>query len=398
MNKFSTYVLFIICCIITESSLSAEWRGSAGLEQRQFLESPLDASQHYGYASVVLRPEYYQSWDESRQSLTIAPFYRWDQYDDNRTHSDLRELYWLYIGESFEVSAGFRTIFWGTVETQHLVDVINQIDLVENPDGEEKLGQPMVATTFLTDWGNIELYLMPYFRERTFPGEQGRLRTIPRVDTDEAALYENASRDKHVDLAFRWSKTLASWDVGMSYFSGTNREPQLIPTINSSNESVLLPFYDLMHQFGLDVQGVQGAWLWKLEAIERDTQQTAYFAYTTGFEYTYYNVKYVGMDIGVVVEYSYDDRGISATTPFNNDLTLGIRLTPNDVHSTKVLLGAILDCSSDGRIYTIESSRRLSNHLTLNIEATLFTDLPVTSPYYSYRQDDYIQLGLEYFF
>lgn len=398
MNLFSMSVLMVISCFFTAVSQAAEWRGSVAMEFRYFPEPPLDTEQHENYTSAVLAPEFYHSWDDRQQSLTIAPFYRWDQHDKQRTHADMRELFWMYVGGWYEISAGVRKVFWGTTESQHLVDVINQTDLVENPDGEDKLGQPMMAATFLTGMGNIELYFMPYFRERTFPGQEERLRTQPHVDTKEAALYEDTKRDKHIDWAMRWSKTLGSWDIGLSYFNGTNREPRLIPATNSTGESILLPFYELMKQYAIDIQGAQGAWLWKLEAIQRDTRLTDFLAYTVGFEYTFNNIHDSKMDIGLVAEYLYDDRGNMATTPFDGDVMLGVRLTPNDIQSTEFLLGVIMDRSTDASLYRLEASRRLTDHVKFNLEALVLSGLPASDPFYQYRQDDFIQAGLTYFF
>ena len=39
---------------------------------------------------------------------------------------------------------GAAKVFWGTAESRHLVDIINQTDAVEDIDEEDKLGQPMV--------------------------------------------------------------------------------------------------------------------------------------------------------------------------------------------------------------------------------------------------------------
>lgn len=398
MNNILKQAVYYSCCILATHAQAVEWRGSTALEQRAFLESPIDPRQHDNYSSVIINPELYWDWDSGRQSVTFTPFYRWDQYDDERTHADLREFYWLIVGDRYEFSLGLRKIFWGTTESQHLVDVVNQTDLVENPDGEDKLGQPMLATLLLTDWGDIEFYLLPYFRERTFPGQEGRLRTIPRVDTNTPASYESSKRDKHVDLAVRLGKTIGSWDIGLSYFSGTNREPRLLPIINISGEAVLLPVYDLMQQLGLDIQGVTGAWLWKLEAIHRDTRDIDFTALTAGLEYTFYNIKQSRLDIGIVAEYLYDDRGDAASTPFEDDVMLGMRLTPNDVQSTEFLLGVILDRSGTARVYRLETSRRLSNHLSISIDASVFSHIPQSDPLYSFRQDDYVQLDLSYYF
>ena len=392
------HLLFLGCILLASMSSADDWRGVVSAEYRGFTSSALDSDQFSSYASLAIEPEYYHAWDSDRHSITFTPFYRWDQHDRERTHVDIRELFWSYARDRYVFYAGVRKVFWGATESQHLVDVINQTDLVENPDGEDKMGQPMLSITMLLDSGAIQFFLMPYFRERTFPGENGRLRSMPRVDTEEAALYEDDKKRAHLDTAVRWSINSGNWDTGLSYFYGTSREPQLIPAINSQGEMVLLPYYELMHQAGLDIQGAEGGWLWKLEAISRNTKQDNFIAATGGFEYTFYNVHDSGFDIGLVMEYLYDDRGNAATTPFEDDVMLGVRLTPNDAQSTEFLLGVIQDRDGKARSFSLEASRRLTDHLKLDAEGRVFTGLAPSDPLYSLRQDDYLQLGLNYFF
>ena len=99
-------------------------------------------------------------------------------------------------------STGIGKVFWGVTESQHLVDVINQTDLVENMDGEEKLGQPMINFALVRDWGTVDFFLLPGSRERTFPEAEGRLRTTPRVDVEQA-VYESSRGKRHIDEAIR---------------------------------------------------------------------------------------------------------------------------------------------------------------------------------------------------
>ncbi|NIP18146.1 MAG: hypothetical protein GWM87_08305, partial [Xanthomonadales bacterium] len=70
---------------------------------------------------------------------------------------------------------------------------------------------------------------MPYFRERTYPGEEGRLRAPLAVDTD-AALYESSAGEHHADIALRWSHYFGDVDIGVHAFRGTAREPKLLPS------------------------------------------------------------------------------------------------------------------------------------------------------------------------
>ena len=62
----------------------------------------------------------------------------------NVAHGDIRELAYVHASDDWELRLGIRKEFWGVTEFQHLVDVINQTDGVEDFDGEDKLGQQMV--------------------------------------------------------------------------------------------------------------------------------------------------------------------------------------------------------------------------------------------------------------
>ena len=393
MRRFA----FLALGILTASLCAAgEWRGFVGTEHRWFSLAPLDPDQHSGYASVVLQPEYYVSWNEGRQALTLVPFYRWDQHDRRRTHGDIRELFWLYVGSGFEWRVGVRKVFWGVTESQHLVDILNQTDFVEDIDGEDKLGQPMASATLTTALGNVEFHLLPYFRERRFPGEAGRPRTAPRIDDE--ALYESARKDRHVDWALRWTRTIGNWDVGLSHFYGTAREPRLLPRLDRNGEPVLQPFHELIHQTGLDVQGAAGAWVWKLEAIRRASRRKTFGAMTGGFEYTFYGALRSVLDVGILLEYSRDSRGSRATSPFQDDVMMGIRLTPNDLRGTQFLFALVVDRISKARLYRLELSRRLTDHIKLTLEARAFQHFPPNDPLYGFRRDHYVQLGLAYHF
>lgn len=375
-----------------------EWRGQVSAEYRSFAHAGLDPDQYRGTASLAAQPEFRAQWQEGRQLLTFTGFYRWDQHDRQRTRGDVRELLWLYVGRGFELRAGIGKIFWGVAETQHLVDVVNQVDLVENPDREEKLGQPMLGTTLLTQTGNWEFYLLPYFRERTFPGEEGRLRTIPRVDTEQDALYESTRGARHVDTAARWTRTLGAWDLGLSYFRGTNREPRLVPGVDASGQGVLLPYYGQLRQVGLETQATLQRWLLKLEAVHRSERDSTSRGVTAGFEYTVPGIFGGSSDLGLLAEVLYDSRGNAAFIPYQDDVMLGVRWSANDAQGTQLLATVVLDRRSSERIYNLEASRRLTGYLTASLEARAFDGSAPGEPLFSLRRDDYAQLKLTYYF
>ncbi len=375
---------------------AVEWRGYIATEGRYFFDRSSDTRQHDGNLSYSVSPEMYVEWDAGRQSFLFTPFARLDQNDEARSHADIRELTWLYIADEWELRAGIRQLFWGVTESQHLVDIINQTDLVEDPDGEAKLGQPMVNLALIREWGTLDFFVLPYARERTYPGVEGRLRTQPYIDTDQPR-YESDKKEKHVDYAVRWAHSVDVFDIGISHFYGTSRDP-LFELGQRNGEPVLLPFYEIIHQSGLDLQATLDAWLWKLEAIHRSSATQRYSAATAGFEYTLYGVFDSVFDVGLLYEYLYDSRADEALTPFADDSMVGMRIAFNDEASTELLVGLFVDHAGEGMALNIEASRRVGERWKLNIRGRGYFDLPPQSLVYGFRKDDYLQAEVQYFF
>jgi hypothetical protein len=372
------------------------YRGNAGLELKYFTADPIVADQTGNTISASIEPEFYWSFNDA-DSLAFTPFLRADSADDSRSHGDIRELLWLHVGEGWELRSGIGKVFWGVTESIHLVDIVNQTDLVENLDQEDKLGQPMFWLSVPKDWGTLDLFALPYFRERTFPGIEGRFRTIPVVDKS-LTIYESVDEESHLDWAMRWSHYVGSLDFGISAFDGTSRDPQFIPKMSDGGQIVLAPHYPQIRQYSVDIQSVLDAWLLKLEYIHRDFDSAdSYNAAVGGFEYTFGSIFDRRADLGVIMEYLYDSRDENGG-PFQDDLFTGIRIAFNDTQSTELLTGIIGDLHNGARLFTLEAARRLGDRWTMKLEARAFSSIPDDDPLSSQREDDYVQFSLEYFF
>ncbi len=393
-------VCAVILMLISANEACAvdfELTGAISAEARLFLQSARFADQHGANGSLSLQPEFYWEWDSGRQGFIFTPFARLDQGDSRRSHLDIRELTWFKASANWELRLGIRKLFWGVAESNHLVDIVNQTDLVENIDGEDKLGQPMINFALIRDWGTLDFFALPGFRERTFPGRSGRLRSALRVDSSEAR-YESAAENHHLDYAIRYSNYVGDYDFGLYHFWGTSREPRFIANLTASGEPVLIPFYDLIHQTGLDVQATKGNWLWKLEALRRSGQGDDFFAAVGGFEYTLVGVIGSVTDLGVLGEYHFDDRHESALTPFNHDVFLGARWALNDAQDTAVLAGLSNDLNGNAGFFNVEASRRLGDRWKIEIEIRMFFDVDRSDLLWSLERDDYLQIELQRYF
>ncbi|WP_295877136.1 hypothetical protein [uncultured Zhongshania sp.] len=384
------------------ASLShAEFLGYVGVQARAFPSTAADPAQGSETLSGVLAPEWYQQWNDGDDSFNIKAFYRYDSQDDERSHADLREFYWQHVGNSWELTVGVNTIFWGVTESQHLVDIINQTDFIEAPDGEDKLGQPMIHYASIQDWGVVDVFVLPTFREREFAGKEGRLRSIP-ITLNDAEQYQSDKKEEHIDYALRWSHYLGDWNVGLSWFNGTSREPLYLPRATAAGIA-LIPYYALIEQSGIDAQYVSGDWLWKLEAIYRrsigHSLADNYAASTAGFEYTLTGINSLFWDLGLLLEYSYDSRPRLNASPFQNDIFVGGRLSLNDVASSEILFGYSQDVDDqDSRSAFMEASTRIGDSTRVTAELYHFHSDDSLDPIYSLRRDSYVEIGLEYYY
>jgi len=377
-----------------------------GVQARTFFKEGLDGQSRF-QPSISVQADYYRAWDDERQSFTLAPFYRYDVEDDERTHFDIREGFWSLVGDDWDLHLGVKQVFWGVTEFNHLVDIINQTDLVEDIDGEEKLGQPMAHLSLVRSWGILDFHLLTGFRERTFPGSEGRPRFFIPIDNDNAT-YESSEGDGRIDAAVRWSHHVGAFEFGIYHFSGTSRDPLFDAVTDDAGDLILRPFYPVIDQTGLDAQAIYGDWAFKLEAINRTGFPDRYYAFNAGFERTLVGAFGSRADLGLVLEYLYDDRGEAAfDTFFENDLALATRWQLNDLGDTQALIGVIWDHENDETILTLEASRRLGETWTLLLEGRAFTGAAPLNPGdpsdpgnkgASVARDDYIQLELTRYF
>lgn len=365
-----------------------------GVEGRAFLNDEAYPEQDGSGLSVSLEPEI--DYAVPRGKLRFVPFGRWDQRDEERTHADVRELSLRQRYGNLDMLLGVGRVFWGVTESVHLVDIVNQTDLVENPDGEDKLGQPILNLAWTTKAGVFSGFVLPYFRERALPGERGRLRAPIPYDRGDA-IYESGAEERHVDSALRWSLSRGALDIGVSHFSGTAREPRFEPTLDGA-APVLTPVYDQIEQTGLDLNVVRGGWVYKLEAVHQHSRAEDYASAAGGFEYTFASVRGGTWDVGALSELLWDSRGEDSPSPFQKDLFLGTRLAANDVASTELLAGVIVDLEREGLFGNLEASRRIGTAGKLTVELRLFQRTDAADPLAVFRRDDYCQVEYVHYF
>jgi len=396
--KRTCILFFIISSVATflfsqeNKKIISDFQLEVEAENRYFYETAGFIGQKNYFPSLSIKPEYSMEWNEGREFLNFTGFFRVDK-DDERTHFDIRELYYQKVKNKLEFSIGLKKIFWGVTESNHLVDIINQTDIVESFDGEKKLGQPMVQLSYSSKIGTFDMFYLPYFRKRTFSGVKSRLRFPNIIDTNDVR-FESRAEEWHQDIALRWSHSFSIFDIGISHFYGTGREP----VFNFTQTGIDI-VYPIINQTGLDAQITHNAFLWKAETIYRTNDFQKFFALTAGLEYTISNIKNTGIDVGILAEYLYDERDEFTLNSLQNDLFLGSRIAFNDIKSTQILLGSMLDVTNQSKIFSLEASRRIGNTIKIELESRLFSTISTNELILAnFSEDSFFRISVFKFF
>jgi len=399
---FPVIFIFSIQRLHSQDSLkvpkvTSELSGNFRVDYRYFPDEALYPGQFNQYWSGYFEPKVYLKWNKGKQLLQFSGFGRLDQYDTASTHVDLRELYWQALFKKSEISVGFKKIFWGITESNHVVDVVNQLDALEGFDIEQKLGQPMVHFSWSPKWGTIDVIGMAYHRQLLFPGPNGRPRPPlgdPTANSGnfhlDSTIYESEYNEYQPEIALRWSHSVSIFDIGLTYFNGTTRPP-LFATNDGIHFNI---FYELINQVGIDIQAYTGSMLWKFEGAYRESNRKAIRSFVVGGEYTFSNLFRSGADLGFIVEYNYDDRGIELLTALDDDMFYGLRFALNDRQSTDFLGGYIVDNDNGTQRYFLEANRRLGNSWKLSINASGYNNVAQTEFIYLLRADGFIGISL----
>ena len=416
--------LFLAMASATNTALALDYRGNVSAEVTYFPSQSTDLDNWRFNSSFAAEIELSHDFADN-VTLTVHPYARWDQQDDERTVLDVRELLLSTSGESWEFNGGITTVFWGVTESENPVNVINQIDTVEDLAGDTRLGQLMLNFKWFTDnYGEFEAYLLPEQREATFIGSNGR--PFPGITVDpDLTTYESDRGARHVDYAVRWTRSFDIWDIGLHFFDGTSRDPILTPVV-SGTSVVLAPRYPLLKQAGIDAQGLFGDLAVKAEVAEKTGNEIdSHIQAVTGIEYTLVGLlaplqendklpeewcspdtknilKKLAcndrIDLGLVLEHLWDQRGRSSNQPFQNDLLLGFRFAFNDAATSDALFGIFQDLDGGATTLQIEASTRLFESYRLTALGRAFVNTEDDTVLNVFENESFMQLNLSYFF
>ena len=243
--------------MVLPSFADTQLRGSVGvIQDYYFRNAALEGQRNQHAPTIEVQPEYIWQSDVSQDAFIFEPFLALSGSDPAKNRFDIRKASYQYIGEDIDLEVGISKVFWGVTESRHLVDIVNQTDMLGNVDGEDKLGQPMIKAGYYSDYGWFQAFVMPYFRTRSFAGKESRLRQNAIV-REENSEFSSSFEEYHPDFAIRYQENFDDLDLGLHYFYGTDREPIITPRV-THNGLEFIPRYEIINRVGVDAQYTTG--------------------------------------------------------------------------------------------------------------------------------------------
>ena len=341
--------------------------------------------------SVEVKIDAFHDFDESR---IVGEFIiRGDEKDSGRRISEARQAYLRSPLAGFDVFVGNRQEFWGKAESRNVVDVINQSDAAANEGKSGKLGAPSISAERYLDIGDLQLWYISGFREKTFNDIDAHPSSGLTVSSAQYARKSGKDAD---DFAVRLSSFTGNWDLAGSIFYGTARDPILSVT---NGGTALNPYYALQKSIGLEAQYTGDTTLLKWESLH-GTQSSLigahnFVAAVAGIEYTYYGPFETMWDIGLIGEIQHDDRPQAAANQFG---VAGVRLVFNDIADSNILFLLSVDRKADQSFVSLEASQRINDVTSVKLTSQFYNASTATSAFGQLSDDDAVTLTLNMFF
>ena len=380
---------FALSLLMAQSAFAGEVNGTLS-SRLDFYPDHADGTLSEG-RSAELKIDAYHDFDDSRVVAELIA--RADENDSGRRITEARQAYLRTPMGEFDVFVGHRQEFWGKAESKNVVDIINQSDAAATEGKSGKLGAPSISAERYLDIGDLQLWYITGFREKTFNDSDAHPSSGLPVGTAQYARKDGKDAD---DFAARLSSFAGDWDLAGSVFYGTARDPILSV---ASGGRALSPYYALQKSIGLEAQFTGDATLLKWESLH-GTQSSMqgghdFAAAVAGIEYTYYGAFETIWDIGLIGEIQHDDRPQAAANQFG---VAGVRLVFNDIADSNILFLASSDRKADQSLVSLEASQRINEFVSIKLSSQFYNARTPTSAFGQLSDDDAVTLTLNMFF
>ena len=326
----------------------------------------------------------------------------YDTNDNKRRYWSFTDLYFQHDFDKWNFLIGKNTRFWGAMEFYNQSDTFNTKDWLDNPfDYDSKIGSWNIAFNRFFD--NSEFSLIVKLNEEKQPMQESRsiynfvpYRYNETLDIDSGDV---------PTIYLKYSSSIDEYQIDYSviYQNGYDEQRYLIPKLTKDiNISMQQHAYTVDKFMGFGTM-VKGDTLYKTELAytsSHDNKVSDYAQGSIGLEHTLYGV-YEKMDLGIIAEYykykTFQTKRYNAKSfgqLFDDDLTVGLRLALNDIESSEILAGLVVDRHNKEKILSVDYDTRIDDKYKLKVSFQHF-DAKQDS---SFSDGSTIRAELRYYF
>lgn len=339
-----------------------EWRNYIGYEYKAYVINE-DDSRNFNSAATFQ--------NELKYALETFKFYSkidvlYDGAEKERNYFDVKEAYVTRAFEDFDLFAGKRVFFLGSLEAFNPTDMLNRQNYRKDTLSTHKEGIYSAGINYYLP-NDTRVDLTVSYEDRTLP-----------LGAEDSPYYP--FRDAHYrdDVLFLGGSQQPSWiatfsqsfddllrgDTSIGVFYGYDDHTLFI----SDADTYRPTYFQSAKVFTYDTLVVD-AMLYKLEAAytrvaEESLRIDHFYEIGIGVEYTIEQI--IGNhNLGLLAEYYRSDTTLSA---YDNDLFLGIRYALNDKDSSEFVGGVLKSMDDEGMGAYLKYEGRLNDALKLSAD------------------------------
>lgn len=344
-----------------------EYKGNIGLES-SYIDHDI-AGKRDSQTALRLELELKQKTADGQMVLNAEAFY--DKDDENRRYLNVNDLYYKHEFENSDLLVGRNTRFWGAMEFYNHTDVFNTKDWLDNPfDYDSKIGSNNIAYTHYFDNSDLAVIAKIGEARQRVQDTKSVNNFLPANYNDTLVTQKDENRPS-LFVKYTGSAEEVQLDYALIYENGYDEQRYLAPVGVSLQQHAYL--VDKLMGYATYVEG-ETIYKTELAYTKSDDEKVSDYAQlSAGVEHTFYGV--IGKsDVGLLAEYyryeEEDDAKLGAKAfgnLFDNDVSLGFRVTLNDSADSDILGGLSVDQKTQEKLFLVEYNTRLDNKYKLGL-------------------------------
>ena len=196
--------------------------------------------------------------------------------DYYRTYAEVKEAYFLYAADDYDLRIGQQQIVWGKTDGLRLLDIVNPLDMREfllDDFLDSRMSVAAIRLNYYAYLGDsdheFEFLFIPDAKTAEFAPRGSRWAYA--MPTPPAGVNLNVAQGNQPSFGFSdaeygaaWRSNLDGWDVSINYFDGWKDTPAIQKSM-SPGLLTLTPVYQRMQTMGGSVSNAFGVMVLRAE-------------------------------------------------------------------------------------------------------------------------------------